>query len=165
MIPQTILCKAIQKGFKKGFEKFTEGYCVEFALALHKELPTSKILVGSRTYTNGGEDYENPLSHVVIEYKNDTYDVGGKKAIERWEELYINPYDCGGDQDVLFSWDTHTVDELKELVSQQRTSLPYKDSKPLSPKEKDPRKIDKKIQSQVTTILQRELRYQINQEI
>ena len=118
------LSKAIQRGFLNSQDKFTEGSCIEFALALSGHLKSSRLLVGARYYTNEGEDLENPLSHVVVEYMGQTYDVMGAGAIERWENFYENPYDCGGDEDVSFSWDAYTLKELEKLVETQRIDRP-----------------------------------------
>jgi hypothetical protein len=123
------LSRAIQRGFLSSQSKFTEGYCIEFALALSNHLKGSQLLVGARYYTSEGEDLENPLSHVVVEYAGQTYDVMGVDAIERWENFYANPYDCGGDEDVSFNWDVYTLKELEKLVEAQRSDKPKIDKK------------------------------------
>jgi hypothetical protein len=114
------LSSLIEKSFSKNPEKYLEGYCVEFAVALSQLLPGSKLLVGYRSWENEGQECENPLSHVVVEYLGQTYDSGGHNALERWEELYVNPYDCGGDENVSFSWDEYSKGDLRELVKVQR---------------------------------------------
>jgi hypothetical protein len=120
--------KSISERIKELFSKdrinYCDGHCVEMALALNKILKGSKILVGERYYQRDGEEYVTPISHAVVEYKNKTYDSGGEDAINRWEVVYENPYDCGGDTDVSFNWEEMTPNELKELAKKERLTMP-----------------------------------------
>jgi hypothetical protein len=114
------LGKMIKTTFSKDKNRYDDGNCVEMALAIHKLIRDTKILVGQRYWTNEGIEYENHLSHVVVSKGDETWDSGGGNAIERWEELYENPYDCGGDENVVFDWVETTKEDLRSLVKKQR---------------------------------------------
>lgn len=112
--------EVIKKTFIEDKISYNEGKCVEMAIAIKENLPEAGLQVGHRYWTNEGIEYENPLSHVVVLYKNQTYDSDGAKALERWEDLYEFPYDCGGDEDVYFDWSDISIVELEQLVKKHR---------------------------------------------
>jgi len=127
---EMVLKQALAKVHNR--HKFSEGYCVELALALKEAIGEGEVLVGHRFYSNEGEDYETPLSHAVYLNGDRTYDYEGSNAIERWEQIYENPYDCGGDTEVYFEWSKATKKELEELVRTHRHTIPCIDTELVS---------------------------------
>jgi hypothetical protein len=128
-IHPVVLSELIKSTFQLDQNNYCDGNCVEMALALNSLLPNSRLLVGSRTWTYEGEEYENILSHVVVQWQGEEFDYGGINAIERWEERYKNPYDCGGEEEIAFDWKDVSKGGLENLTSMVRDQARKVDKK------------------------------------
>ena len=101
------------------------GKCDAFAIAMHNFLLENKInsrfivLSRKRVAIDDHDDIidENLLSHVLLETLNETFDVWGWKAVERWRTEWIQPeYD---DERVpckdIFNEQIMSVEQLHQL--------------------------------------------------
>ena len=93
---------------------YENGKCVEFAIAASESFPGSKIMVGSRSYLDFGDDAFCGLSHAVVEIDGKPYDAAGRDAIDDWENQWV-VYPVKGVTDVSFDWSEISASDLKEL--------------------------------------------------
>ena len=98
------------------------GHCDAFALAMidflgGRGVDATPVVIDRTRYNKRGNVIDtNQLSHVVVEFAEDTWDVGGKDAFGRWEKNWIQPSD--GEEDT-FDYNTCTVEELVALRQKQ----------------------------------------------
>lgn len=84
----------LQKKFKQ--HDFTGGECHNLALALYKaNNGIGKLLAGIRSYEDPEEGPIQVYSHMVYELNGETYDIGGKEAVARWEAMWEYPDENG----------------------------------------------------------------------
>ncbi len=107
------------------------GRCDALAIALSKHLAEQGLecsisaITRKTFWVDGGEEREllseNSLSHVVVEFNGTTWDIDGDRALERWEESWVE----SSGEETEFDLDTVTVEEIHERrqVKKERVDM------------------------------------------
>jgi len=122
-----VLNQLISREFSKDGDRYDEGKCPEFAIALRRVIPGSHLEVCTRSWIDWGGVSRNKLSHVVVVSGVFDFDAGGGEAQARWENRWNEDYSDKPDEGIEFSWSRISEAALVKRVRACREEDPELD--------------------------------------
>jgi hypothetical protein len=119
--------RLIKREFFRDGDRYEEGKCPEFAIALQRVIPGSHLEVCTRSWIDWGGVARNKLSHVVVSSGAFDFDAGGGEAQVRWEGRWDEDYSDKPDEGVEFSWSRISEAALVKRVRKCREDDPELD--------------------------------------